>query len=189
MNKKSRFSSTKDMDFLSELYDRHKGIIYKTILEQMNDTSDLDDVIQETVIRLMKNLAVLRTLNEKARALYIAKTAYTAAMDYGRRAARERSRRVDLEDAAELMSDQDLESAVLENELQRTQLHNLREALKRLSETDRELLIGKYIRGESDETLAGRLGIKPSTIRVRLMRARGRARRLILEKERLDEHE
>ena len=53
----------------------------------------------------------------------------------------------------------------------------------RLSEEDRILLEGKYVWGQSDKELAEILHCKPSSIRMKLTRARRRALNNLSEKE------
>lgn len=183
-----RLYSSADMDLIAALYARYKGIMFKTAMDNLQNKSDLDDVVQDTILRMVQNLETIRPLDEKACAVYIARTVYTAALDYDRRTARERVRSVGLDDVLELSTGQDPEQALIERETLARRLKALREALEELSETDRELLIGKYIRGESDESLAKRLHLGAGTIRVRLMRARQRARRIIEKKVSADEH-
>ena len=187
MTNTSWFSSISDTDLVAELYFRHKGIIYKTVIDHLENPSDLDDVVQETIIRLMQNLPTVRRLEEKACAVYIARTAFAAAMDFDRKTARERGRFIGLQDITELASSQDLEASLIEQETLKRRLKYLQEVLELLSDTDRELLIGKYIREESDDVIAARLGLKPGTMRMRLMRARNRARKLMEKKESADE--
>ena len=55
----------------------------------------------------------------------------------------------------------------------------LADALRRLAETDRILLEGKYLLEYSDETLAKQLGCRPASVRAKLTRARRRAFQLL----------
>ena len=182
-----KYFTSEDMALLSELYSSHKGIMYKTALDALGGQDELEDVVQESILRLLQNIDRLRGLDPKARAVYVARTVYTAAMDAQRRAARERRRFVGLDEQPELGGTGSPESALIERESLALRLSLLREALSELSDTDAELLIGKYINGESDESLAERLGLRVGTIRVRLTRAKHRARKLIEDKE--AEHE
>lgn len=54
-----------------------------------------------------------------------------------------------------------------------------KQGLGQLSAEDRALLEGKYILGDSDEMLARTLHCKPSSIRMKLTRARRRALKLL----------
>ena len=65
--------------------------------------------------------------------------------------------------------------------LQMEQKEMLVRVLESLSEEDRILLEGKYILEQSDRDLAALLGCKPSSIRMKLTRARRRALNLIGE--------
>ena len=56
---------------------------------------------------------------------------------------------------------------------------NLRAALARLEESDRQLIVARYIEGRSTRDLASKLELREGTVRVRLSRAMGRLRALL----------
>ncbi len=183
-----KFFSAADTELILELYGSHKGIMYKTALDSVQNPDDLEEVIQDAILRMIRNQERLREMEQKARAVYIARTVYSAAMDHGRRIARDRDRLIGLKDSLHVIGEGSPEDDYLERESLALRLRYLREALRELPETDCELLIGKYINGESDEALAERLGIRPTAMRMRLSRARQRARKIIERKESADEH-
>ena len=184
---KERFSAA-DAELILELYGSHKGIMYKTALDFVRNRDDIEDVIQDAILRMIRNQDRLRAMEPKACAVYIARTVYTAAMDHERRLAKDRNRLVSLKESLYVVGEGSPEEAYLKRESLSLRLRYLHEALRELPRSDCELLIGKYINGESDDALADRLGIRPTAMRMRLSRARQRARRIIERKEAEDEH-
>ena len=174
-----------DMEFVAGVYERHKGVMYKTALECLSDSTEKDAVVHDAVVRLASHADTLRRLNEKALAVYVASTVRSVALNHERRQQTERRHIVDADfsDLDDLSAGPSYEDLYVEAEAGRDRLHYLREALSEIDETDRELLVGKYLAGESDEDLARRLGIKPESVRMKLTRARRRVRRIIEEKE------
>lgn len=174
-----------DMEFVAGVYERHKGVMYKTALECLSDSTEKDAVVHDAVVRLASHADTLRRLNEKALAVYVASTVRSVALNHERRQQTERRHIVDADfsDLDDLSAGPSYEDLYVEAEAGRDRLHYLREALSEIDETDRELLVGKYLAGESDEDLARRLGVKPESVRMKLTRARRRVRRIIEEKE------
>lgn len=174
-----------DMKLVEAIYERHKGIMYKTALETLRDPAGADDVIQDAILRLARCAETLRGLDDRARAVYAANTVHSAALDHLRRALRERGRTAacDAQELERIPADADPEAQYIERETRDARLAGLRQALDELSPTDRALLVGYYLNGESADLLAGRLGLKPSTIRTRVARAKRRVRDIILRKE------
>ena len=115
----------------------------------------------------------------------MATTVRSVAFNSERRKRTERRRLVDA-DVSELESVEFMpsyEEQFIEAEVHRDRLRYLRESLAELDETDRELLVGKYIAGQNDDELARRFGIKPESVRMKLTRARRRVRKMIERKE------
>lgn len=174
-----------DTAFLSEIYEKHKGIMYKTALECSGAGADKDGIVHDSLLRLAQHIDTLRQLNDHALAVYVATTVRSVAFNGERRKRTERRRLVDA-DVSELESVEFMpsyEEQYIEAEAHRDRLRYLRESLAELDDTDRELLVGKYIAGQSDDELARRFGIKPESVRMKLTRARRRVRKMIERKE------
>ena len=174
-----------DMAFVAEVYERHKGIMYKTAIECIGDDADKTVVVHDAIVRLVEHADTLRKLNESALAVYVAATVRSVALNRERRKSLERRliMDVDISEVDDIDSGPTYEERFIEEEAHRDRLRYLREALSELSDTDRELLVGKYMSGESDESLAKRFGVSPESIRMKLTRARRRAKKIIERKE------
>ena len=174
-----------DMALVADIYERHKGIMYKTALECIGDDSDKSVVVHDAIVRLAEHADTLRRLNDSALAVYVAATVRSVALNRERRKALERRiiMDVDISEVDDIDSGPTYEERFIEAEAHRDRLRYLREALSELSDTDRELLVGKYMSGESDEALARRFGVSPESVRMKLTRARRRAKAIIERKE------
>ena len=174
-----------DTAFLTSVYEKHKGIMYKTALECSGDGAEKDTIVHDSLLRLARHTDTLRQLNEHALAVYVAATVRSVAFNSERRKRTERRRLVDA-DVSEVESVDpapSYEEQYIEAEAHKARLQYLRDSLAELDETDRELLVGKYMAGQSDEELAQRFGIKPESVRMKLTRARRRVRKMIERKE------
>ena len=183
---KKRTITAADMRFLSELFERHKGVMYKTALDMgLRDETEKSAAVHEALVRLSDKLDVLRGLGDKGQAAYMAtvvRNVILSAAD-NRRIERRYVIDTDVSELVCLASDRSPEDEYIEREAHRRRLESMWQALDELSETDRRLLIEKYIDGRSDAELARSLGVDPSSIRMKLTRARRRAQRIILRKE------
>lgn len=184
MDRRKRPSAA-DMELVGALYQRYMGIMYKTALENLDDDALKDAVVHDALIRLAHKADTLRGLDANAAPVYIASVVRFVALEARRKQRRERKRviAVDLAGLEGIPSGASMEDELAEREAMSERLQYMWEALGELSEPDRELLIGKYAAGRSDEDLARALGIKPDSVRKKLSRARERAKRLILRKE------
>lgn len=175
-----------DMEFLSALYERHMGVMYKTALELgVRDSADRDAVLHDALLRLPDKLDVLRGMNERARAAYLSSVVRYVVLHMLERRRIERRYMADapVEELTALPDAASLEDDFVARETRRRRLRHMWEALDELPEGDRELLIEKYIDGKTDAELARQYGVRPESIPKKLTRAKRRARRIILGKE------
>lgn len=169
-----------DMLFVQELYRQNRGVMYKIAYQITQSEMDADDAVSDAILYLFRRAERLRQLPEKARVSYAAKTVRSMAVDIRRRRKTEERVYASLEDAPEPAARApDPQEAIL-SEAERALV---RETLDELSETDRLLLVGRYVYGCRDGPLARELGVKPASIRTKLMRARKRARAIMERKE------
>ena len=76
--------SDHDRDFMTSLYLDRKGLIYREILG-LAGSEAVDDLVQETMIRLIDKVELLETLDEKRLTAYVAETAKNTARNYLRK--------------------------------------------------------------------------------------------------------
>ncbi len=168
-----------DRRFMEELYEHYKRLMYNKALETLADPQDADDLIQDCLEQLIKNIGTLRKLNSCRLTSYIVTTIRNTAINMAKKQ-EVQSRYTFLTDFEELdPADPSTlpEEVLLSEELSAAFVM----AFDKLPEEDRILLRGKYVQGLSDAELASILGCAPNSIRMKLTRARRRALRCIKE--------
>lgn len=160
--------SSGETQFFQEFYEKYKGFIFYIANRYALAQSDCEDVVQDSIIRLLCNTKVLMELNHPRTVKYIALTVKSAFLDHERKklAAKE----VDL--------DEDKLTALMERtylgrdaEHSRTKM-DVDQLKQTLSEKDWLVLEGKYILGYSQDELSDLVGVSSDSIRMILHRAK-----------------
>lgn len=164
-----------DREFMLWLYEEFHRLMFSTAKEYSVDIQTQEDVVQESLEKLIKKTALLRTKVRPVQAAYIITTVRNTAISLLKK-----------EQAAcvlELEIDMADPYAPLPEEILLLKDRNARLSAvwSRLPAQDRFLLEGKYFLDSSDEELAACLHCKPSSIRMKLTRARRKALRLLNE--------
>lgn len=160
--------------FMLEFYEQYRGFLFHTAWKYSQSKGDCDDLIQDTMVRLLRNTATLRQLTHNQRCAYIHMTVRSVYMD-------------------RVKSPRELELSVSDADMDRLSCDSARsshddwvdvkwdiEILKgRLSERDWRLLELKYIAGFSDWEIAAEIGCGPDSVRTLLLRVRSRAKELL----------
>lgn len=172
--RKQKLSLNKaDRLFFQSFYETYKHFIYKTAMAY---DSEPEDLVQETLLRLMKNISVLRELNHCKIMYYIVLTVRTAFVDIQRQQGK--SKMLPMESDAVIRS-------IYSGEPQGEELTDLyvraatRQLKEQLSERDWMILTGKVLMGYTHEELAQMLDIKPENVRMVYSRAKAKARKLL----------
>lgn len=158
-----------DQQFMIRIYETYKGFLFHAARKFTSSQSDCEDIIQDTIVRLMRNIATLRQLSENQTATYLYLTVRSVYADR-MKSAHERMTVVCDEtqeladDSARLDFDAKWDAQILRSEL---------------SPRDWSLLEYKYILGYSDEEIARAVDCAPDSVRTMLRRARGRARAVL----------
>ena len=172
--------SKEDRAFFQSFYESYKNFLYKTALAYESEQAEREDLIQEALLRLMKNVSVLRELTHYKTLYYIVLTVRTAFIDIHRQ--RDKNAVLPLE--SEAVSGSVYIGASQEQELSggyaRDAARQLRE---QLTERDWLILTGKILMGYTHEELAQALDIKPENVRMVYKRAKEKARRLLREQD------
>lgn len=180
MSRGGTSSSDPEEIFFLELYQKYKDLLYHMACKYTKNPTDQEDLVQETLLRLMQYRDRLRGMNEPKQAAYIALTMKSRFL----------TQRLHDHDALYVdMPDEDIH-AILDRRaaysyVQPDQLTgaDAKLLLEQLSPEDRLLLNGWYIAGWTAEELASLLGCKPSSIRAKLSRARKRAYKKLVDTE------
>ena len=173
----STLTNPADRDFVSQMYVNYERIMYATARRYTRDTALQQDVVHDSVEKLIKKISEIRDLKCCVLEVYIVSTIRNTMFNELKRNQRRYRFR-------EPMPEEELPDLSLE-EMHQTVFRE--ECLKRIWEKLEPskviLLEGKYILGYEDRELAKILHYKTNSIRMELTRARRHALKLILELE------
>lgn len=162
-----------DKAFFHEFYESNKNFMFYIASKYTTDPSDREDLVQDTTLRLMGQIPVLRELNAGKRAKYIALSVRSAFLDMKRR---QKDNLLYLEDAA-------LEALMVERALAEAAHVTANQAVVQLKEQlparDWMVLEGKYLLELSQEEIAEQIGVAPDSVRMILHRAKQKARQIL----------
>lgn len=161
--------SPDDHDIILEYFQKNKLRLYAEARKYFSTQEDVEDVVYESLVRIMDHMEKFRSLLPHER------------LQYGRAIIRNLSytclkRRSHF--TIEPFEDVDMYLAIEESQLpdnivfQRIQLEKIRAIWAEIPVEERMLLEQKYILDWSDRDLAVTLGIKPQSVRMRLTRAK-----------------
>ena len=161
--------SGRNQEFFQAFYEEQKEFLLYLAYRFTQNKGEQEDLIQETLLRLMKNTEVLRQLGREQTAKYIELTVKTSYLDIEQRKCKEKLILLD--------------EAALEAMLRQTDTDSASEAVDTLRadlrDRDWAVLEGKYILGYSDQELSSIFGISANSMRSLLSRARRRARKIL----------
>ena len=141
---------------VTELYAVHRSELFKYCCMMCKNTSDAEDLVQETFIKALSNLDLLEGLDEKQRRAWLYKVARNLFFDACRRQA--------LEKAYEETVTEETDGGFSEVECAMI--------LSSLPPELSELFIKRYFKGYTSTELAKEYGLTPSGVRAALNRAR-----------------
>lgn len=160
-----------DQQFMLELYENYSAYLFHCAWKYTSSQSDCEDIIQDALVRLLRNVGALRRLTEKQTFTYLSLTVRSVCADRAKsKAAQEIP--MDGEAISRLRPGQSHE------EWSSVQW-NVEVLRKHLSEHDWRLLELKYITGCSDAEIAAEVGCAAASVRSMVIRARQRARLLL----------
>ena len=167
--------SQEEKNFFQSFYEENKGFLFYMANQYASSPADCEDVVQDTVVRLMCNIDSIKDLNKYKAAKYIALTVRSAYLDLLNR--RHSGKEVSLEESImdALLEKEDF-AADASADL-RMELIQLKQSL---SAKEWMLLEGKYLMGYDQEELSKMLGISPDSVRMTLCRVRSKARSILL---------
>jgi RNA polymerase sigma factor (sigma-70 family) len=165
-----------DQVFIQKLYEEYKGLMKYAASKYTDNPADKEDIVQETVYRLMRNITVLRDIPCCNLKQYIVLTVRSVFLDMQKK-----------RDMAMLsLDDERLEAVLRRVLLQEDGISKLSAKLdvwrlkKELPERDWVLLEGKYMRELSDERLGQIIGVSGDSVRMLLSRARKEAKDILI---------
>ncbi len=159
-----------DRDFFTQLYTEQHTVMHRTAMRYVQSSFEADDIVSDAVIALIRKAALLRSMDPPALRAYVYTTVQHAGAQYARK--RASASELPLESIAEGAFSESGEGDPAEAVLRQCTIDEIRQAVKRLNETDQVTLIMKCCLRWDDAEIAEELGLKPASVRSRLLRAR-----------------
>jgi len=170
-----------DKDFILGLYRNHYALVRQLIYGITRDRDDLEDLINDSYIRLIKNVSTLQALDCHKTVAYLVYTARSVAINYSSHRGVQGKHLYYGQDADIGDTVVDLAAAVEEKIVCRENVEELYQGLARLPESYRDVLYFRYILGMTDAEIAEKLDITTVSVRQYLTRARRVARQRMQE--------
>jgi RNA polymerase sigma-70 factor, ECF subfamily len=158
-----------DGDAIEALYRRHSARVYSVVRHLAGDDAQADDWSQEAWMRAIRALPTFR--GDSLFSTWLHRIAVNCALYGRRRRDRLGSREVDNPAAGE-------ETARIERPLLRLRLED---AIQRLPEGMRKVLVLHDVEGYTHEEIGEMLGVAAGTCKSQLFKARAKMREMLLE--------
>ena len=165
----SAVSDPDDQEFLIELYEEFQELMFSVARRYNNNWMSCEDIVQESILRIIDKLDVLRRKQRSVQAAYIAMVVRNIAINMLKHEDVIKAR------AAEVAEHEPTALTLDEILIARENAEALVQALQRLSTAEQLLLEGKYMLEYSDTYLAKQIGCQPKSVRMKLTRARRHA--------------
>lgn len=170
----------KDQKFIQTLYRDYQRLMYYIVRKYTSSPTECEDIVQECLEKLITKEELLKGLRDSALASYISVTARNTAISFLKRRSSERELVISLSDVDEnTVADK---SSLPEWEiLHQEELQQFRIVWDQLDQETRMILEGKYILGYDDGELGQLLHCQSDSVRMKLTRARRKAKALLKE--------
>ena len=180
----STFSSDNelsDKEFMVHLYTKYENLLFYTAQKYISERGSVEDVVQESLVKLHEKIRTIKPMPEIVLASYIRSTVRNTAINILKSTGYEEDRQISTENIIDVMDEHALPLDTL------MQISRYRELLSKiwpeLSKEEQFLLEGKYILGYSDRELSTELCCQPSSVRMKLTRARRHALSILASRE------
>jgi RNA polymerase sigma-70 factor (ECF subfamily) len=168
-----------DKAFMLNLYKEYYGLVRKTVYNITHDTDYVEDLMNDTFLKLIEKISLIRTLDSCKLAAYVVYTSKSVAINFIKHRDVQKKHvhyGEDLDLAERFpVSDDSLEDRIIRQE----EIEELRNAISKLPDRHKDLLYFKYILEMNDVDIAKVFQIAPGSVRQYLTRARREAKELM----------
>lgn len=166
-----------DQEFILQIYQKYVRLMYRTVYKYISNKADCDDLVQESVLKMVEKVSYIRTLSCCTLPAYVVSIVRNTAINHLKRQA------VSQKHLTRLASLQTTESPDLDDLTHLLYCKELLATILDLLPPDERLLLeGKHMLGYTDQELAQQLKCKPDSIRMKMTRARRSALQLLMER-------
>lgn len=169
-------SDDSDVDFLEELFDTYRQMMFKSAMNILKNKTDAEDAVQNSFLHMIDNVEKIKQIPHNEMTFYVTSVEQHAAIDIYRK--KNRHSFEDIDTYSDIESDDSVEERALSN----VTVENIKSALEELPDRDYDLLY-RFLIKEMDYSEIGReTGISPHTVRVYIQRARKRFIKILKER-------
>jgi len=168
-----------DKAFMQNLYQEYYGLVRKTVYNITHNANNVEDLVNDTFIKLIEKISTIRTLDSCKTAAYVVYTSKSVTINYIKRKDIHNKHTYfggDMDLAEKVPS---LEDTIEERFIRQEEIEELKNAILKLPEKHKDLLNFKYLLGKTDAEIAEMYGIVPNSVRQYLTRARREALKLM----------
>lgn len=168
-----------DKDFMMNLYNEYYGLVRKTVYSITHDAFNTDDLINDTFIKLIEKISLIRTLDSCKTAVYVVYTSKSVAINFIKHRDVQKKYAFyggDMDLVEKVPSHEDtIEDMIIHQE----EIEEMGNAILKLPGKQKDLLYFKYILEMNDAEIADTFGIASDSVRQYLTRARRKAKELM----------
>lgn len=156
--------------YMEHLYTEYHRLMLSTAWAYIKSKADVEDIVSESCLSLLKKIDALRDMERNALRYYIVATVRNASIDYCRRQKVSNTRFQQKEKTAleQIPDHTNIERKILLDE----ELQMVQRAIAHLPEHEREALQLKFQQGKKDWEIAQMMGVSESSVRKYIERAR-----------------
>ena len=173
-------SEPDERQFMISLYEEYYKLMFSTAKKYVSNYHTVEDVVQESLINLLKNIRTLMPLDRCSLAGYIVCTARNTSINHLKKESMKKKHEVAAPvegSETEISPAPSIEDLLLLKE----DIHALLSVTEQLSEEERTLLHGRYLLDLSDKEIAETIQCKPSSVRMKLTRVRRKTFNMVLK--------
>ena len=156
----------------------HEDWLRTSLLARLGNRDEVEEVMQEVAVAAANQSAKEEPIDRVGPWLY--RVAMRQMMLFRRKAGRRRKLINNVAQARQPTEEDPRERSPLDFLVSTERQEEVRQAMRKLSERDRQLLMLKYVEGLSYGEIANRMGVTASAVQSRLHRARALLRKEIL---------
>lgn len=180
MNSEHTKNEVDRQKFFKSTYDEFERLMYFTAQKYSTDSCRCEDIVQESLSKLIERVDLLQTLDRPALASYIVVTVRNTAINFLKKEAHENDKRVILAKSRETTLSP-VTVSVEEYIIKKENRAHFREIMESLDLETKCLLEAKYILGYDDKKLSIIAGCSPNSVRMKLTRARRKVLKILNE--------
>lgn len=168
-----------DKTFMRNLYHDYYGLVRKTVYNITHDADSTEDLINDTFIKLIEKISIIRTLDSCKTAAYVVYTSRSVAINFIKRRDIHKKHayygeNMDLAEKAPNIVD-----TIEERIIRQEEIDEMWNTILKLPEKQKDLLYFKYFLEMTDAEIAETFGIATGSVRQYLTRARREALELM----------